>query len=134
MKQNFNDYQLATRLLEAATATMFPEPVITKFELSESKKVLDLWLDIRPDKSFTFYVSYRNDAEFQNKAFAFSDEGLEDAKAVGAHWVLIVNTEKEDEPVIGFPLHDNRLVKLFDEDGNPVYVIDYKKENYGKDR
>ena len=130
MKQNFNDYQLANRLLEAAKATMFPEPVITKFELSESKKVLDLYLDTRPDEPFTFFVSYRNDAEYQNKAFAFSEDALEDAKAVGAHWVLIENTEKKDEPVIGFPLHDNRLVKLFDEEGNPVYVIDYKKENY----
>lgn len=128
MKYNFNDYQLANRLLEAATATMFPEPVVTKFELSESKKVLDLWLDGRPDKPFTFYVSYRNDAEFQNKAFAFSDEALEDAKAVGAHWVLIVNTVNKNEPVIGFPLYDNRLVKLFDEEGNPVYIIDYNKK------
>lgn len=127
MKHNFNDNQLANRLLKAATATMFPEQGITKFELSESKKVLDLWLDVRPDKPFTFFISYRNDAEYQNKAFAFSEDALEDAKAVGAHWVLIVNTEKEDEPVIGFPLHDNRLVKLFDEEGNPVYVIDYKK-------
>ncbi|MCH5222240.1 MAG: hypothetical protein J1F05_07975 [Muribaculaceae bacterium] len=126
MKQNLNNYQLANRLLAAAKATMFPEPAITKFELSKSKKVLDVWIDIRPDKPFTFFVSYRKDSEFQNKAFAFSEDALEDAKAVGAHWVLIVNTEKEDEPVIGFPLHDNRLIKLFDEERNPVYVIDYK--------
>ena len=126
MKHDFNDYQLANRLLKAATATMFPEPVITKFELSESKKVLDVWIDIRPNKPFTFFVSYRNNAEYQNKAFVFSEEFMQDVEAVGAHWVLIVNTEKEDEPVIGFPLHDNRLIKLFDEERNPVYVIEYK--------
>lgn len=130
MKLNSKDYQLANRLLEAITATMFSEPVITKFELSESQKVFDLWLATRPDKPFTFFISYRNDAEYKSKAFAFSEDFMQDVEAVGAHWVLIVNTEKEDEPVIGFPLHDNRLVKFFDEDGNPIYVIDYNNENY----
>ena len=128
MKQNFNDYQLANRLLEAATATMFPEPATTKFKLSKSKIVLDVWLT-SPDK-FTFFVTYRNDAEYQSKTFAFTEEFMLNAEAVGARRVLIVNTEKENEPVIGFALNDKRLIKLFDEDGSPVYVIDYNKENY----
>lgn len=129
MKQNFNNYQLANRLLAAAKATMFPEPAITKYELSKSKKVLDVWLT-SPDKPFTFFVSYRNDAEYQSKTFAFSEEFMLNAEAVGARRVLIVNTEKENEPVIGFALNDKRLVKLFDEEGSPVYVIDYNKERH----
>lgn len=130
MKQHPNNFQLANRLLEAAKATMFPEQKVTKFELSESKKVLELWIENRSDDPFTFFVTYRNDAEFQNKAFAFSEDFMRDAEAVDAHWVLIVDIKKTDEPIIGFPLHDNRLVKLFNEDGNPLYVIDYKKDSH----